>query len=460
MDYSVDDGDDINILRDNMMAMREWMKEKGYQDRPLIVSEMKEKGYQDRPLIVSEYGALWPEWFAPQFTPQRVSHFMTQTFDLFLYETYPDIGYPGDDYRLVQAWAWYSLSDQSYNGYLFYNGSKQISPMGQAYADYTAALTDTQADYTDLATQVWINLDPLEHLTPTVPYSALTVTLPVTGAIANLGKVPATGVVITSPLLGFQATQDVPGRYEEDITPLLLPTLVLTRPGVYDVSLIADPAQALADPRRWNNSFTATVDARPDLLVSATAWSIQPSGILSGVLGVTLTVANGGSWPSPPVSGTLSLSDTQGTLFLPAQRFPIPALGSGAQVTVVEELALPTLSDDFYRLALEVDNNGAVDEWDESNNRIEMVIPIAVTTTLQPDAVAVLTSTSGHLEFLFPAGTVTTPTEIQFVPRVTSELPSGPLIGVTAFTLAACRGGQPISLTPSIPITVTWQYRR
>ncbi|MCK4450705.1 MAG: hypothetical protein KAX26_08950, partial [Anaerolineae bacterium] len=59
----------------------------------------------------------------------------------------------------------------------------------------------------------------------------------------------------------------------------------------------------------------------------------------------------------------------------------------------------------------------------------------------------------------FPAGTVTTPAEIQFVPRMTSELPSGPLVGVTAFTLAACQGGQPVSLTPSIPITVTWQYR-
>jgi hypothetical protein len=156
---------------------------------------------------------------------------MTQTFDLFLYETYPDVGYPADDYRLVQAWAWYSLSDQHYNGYLFYNDSQQISPMGQAYADYTAALTDTQADYTDLATQLWVNLDPLEHLTPTVPYDALTVTLPVTGAVANLGKVEATGVVITSPLLGFQATQDVSGRYEEDITPLPFPMLVFTQPG-------------------------------------------------------------------------------------------------------------------------------------------------------------------------------------------------------------------------------------
>ncbi|MDY6877644.1 MAG: hypothetical protein SWK90_15790, partial [Chloroflexota bacterium] len=443
MDYSVDDGDNINILRDNMKAMREWMKEKGYQDRPLIVSE---------------YGALWPEWFAPQFTPQRVSHFMTQTFDLFLYETDLDIGYPADDYRLVQAWAWYSLSDQYYNGYLFYNSSQQISPMGQAYADYTAALTDTQAIYVDLSTQLWVNLDPLEYLTPTVPYDALTVTLPVTGAVADLSKLPATGVVITSPLLGFQATQDVPGRYEEDVAPLSLPTLVLTRPGVYDVSLIADQNQALADSRRWNNAFTSTVDARPDLLVSAMAWSIQPQGILSGVLNVTLTVSNGGLWPSPLISGTLAMSDTEGTLFLPAQRFPIPALGSGAQVTIVEELALSTLSDDFYRLALDVDSDEIVDEWDESNNLIEMVTPIVVTTMLQSDVGAVLTSTGGQLAVLFSAETVTTPTEIRFTPRMTSELPPGSLISVTAFELAAYRDGQPVSLTPSLPITVTWQY--
>jgi len=105
-----------------------------------------------------------------------------------------------------------------------------------------------------------------------------------------------------------------------------------------------------------------------------------------------------------------------------------------------------------------VDNNGAVDEWDESNNRIDLVVPIVVTTMLQPDAATVLTSTGGQLAFLFPAGTVTTPTEIRFVPRVTSELPPSPLIGVTTFALAVCRGGQPISLTPPLPITVTWQY--
>jgi hypothetical protein len=32
------------------------------------------------------------------------------------------------------------------------------------------------------------------------------------------------------------------------------------------------------------------------------------------------------------------------------------------------------------------------------------------------------------------------------------------MIGVTAFELAAYRGGRPLSLAPVLPITVTWQY--
>ncbi len=451
MDYPVRDGDNVDVLRNHFIAMRQWMKDKGGQNKPLIISE---------------YGVLWPDWFADEdgrtFPPARVSHFMTQTYDLFLNEAYPDIGYPEDDYRLVQAWAWYSLSDdQYYNGYLFHSGSKELSPMGQTYADYTAALTDTQADYIDLTAQLWVNSEPLKHLTPTVPYDALTITLPVTGAVANLGQVPAAGVVITSPLPGFQLIQDVPARYEEDVAPLPVPMLVITEPGIYDPSLIADPAQAVADARRWNNTCTVTVDARPDLLISTTAWSIRSPGTPDGMLGVTLRTTNEGLWPTLPVSGALYLSSIHGTLTLPAQRFSIPALGSGAQVTVVEELTLPVPNEDIYRLALEVDSDGVLDEQDEGNNYVEMTIPVVVTTTLQPDAAAVLTSASGHLAFLFPAGTVTRPMEIRFTPRLPSESPPGPLIGVTAFTLAAYRDGQPIPselMTLLLPITVTWQY--
>ena len=453
MDYPVDDGDNIDVFWGNIRAMREWMKAKGYQDRPLIVSE---------------YGVLWPEWFAPQFTPQRVSHFMTQTFDLFLYEMDLDIGYPADDYRLVQAWAWYSLSDDRlYNGYLFYSDSKELSPMGQAHADYTAALTDTS--YTDLAVHRSATLDtsPLENLTPGVPYETTSATLPILLHVTNLGKLPANDVLIVTYLPNLLTnTVPFPARYAANVTPLTIGSIVLTQPARYDldleISVVADPDNVVNDPRVWNNTMTSTmtntVDARPDLVISTMAWSVHSPGTLGSTLNVTLTSTNSGLWPSPPVSGTLTLSNTHGTLLLPAQYFPIPVLGAGAQAVITEELTPLTSHDDVYRLALEVDSAGVLDEQDEGNNRVEMTIPIVVTTTLQPDAASVLTSTSGRLAFVFPAGTVTMPTEIRFTPLLTSELPPDPPLGVFAFGLTAYRGEQPVSLTPLRLITVTWQY--
>jgi hypothetical protein len=500
-----------------------------------------------------------------------VSHFMTQTFDLFLDEPFLDVGYPEDGYRLVQTWAWYSLSDDAqYNGYLFRSNTKQISSMGQTYANYTAALPDPQ--YTDLAVQLWLDSEPLDHITTTAPHRGLTVTLPVEGSVANLGKAPA-DVLLAAPPLGYQDTISLPARYEEVSSTLPLPSLVLTQSGMYTLSLIADPAQQIEDPRRWNNAFTVTLDARPDLVIPTTTWSVHGNGILSGSLSITLTVANTGTWPSPLVSATLAVSNAYGTLLMLSRRLPIPALGPGTQETLTEELTLSASSGGLYYVTLEVDGDNTLDEQNENNNRVEMAIDVrpdlvisvtnwtirppvtttgslsvglrvineglwptlpistliilkdargtlllpdyrlptpalasgaqitstvafvlqpppsdlyhlaahvdsdgiqnerseennqaeaiihmVVTTTLQPEVTGVLTSTSGHLVFIFPAGTVTRPTEIRFTPLATSEVPPGLPHKIAAFRLAAYQNGQPVSLTPPLPITVTWQY--
>jgi hypothetical protein len=559
IDYRMHDADDMDIFRENLIAFRQWMKDKGEQNKPLIISE---------------YGILWPEYYPGTsillkdeegnvFSPTRVSHFMTQTFDLLLYDSFPDVGYPEDGYRLVQAWTWYSLSDTYYNGNLFNPGTGQITSMGQTYADYVATLPDPP--YTDAAVRLWLDAGPLEHLDPASPPGDLTATLPVAGGIANLGKAPAQ-VPVSAPLLGYQETLNIPARYEGDVGALPLPSLVLTRSGVYDLLLVADPAQQIVDPRRSNNAFTVTVDARPDLVISTTTGSAQPLGILSGTLVVTATVANTGTWPSPPVSGTLTASGAQ-------DRFPIPAIGSGKQETIVDALTLPASSgglfyltlevdsdsvaaeqnesnnwcemvidarpdltisttawsvrppittpgalsvtlgvlsegpwptipvsttislkdargvplppdrrlatpallpgaqaavaatvtlalpaSDLYRLTAQVDSDDIQDEHDEGNNTTKAILRVVVTTTLQPDATGVLTSTSGHLVFIFPAGTVTAATEIRFTPLLTSEVPAGLPLKAAAFQLAAYRDGQPVSLTLSLPVTVTWQY--
>jgi hypothetical protein len=571
MDYKIRDADDTSLFRDNLITFRQWMKDKGEQNKPLIISE---------------YGILWPDWLADEdgekYTQARVSHFMTQTFDLFLNETFTDVGYPEDNYRLVQTWAWYSLSeDQNYNGYLFNSGNKQITLMGQTYASYTAALSD--APYADLTIHDGATLDtsPLQDITPGDPYETTSVTLPIWVHVANLGKLPTNNVpVVAETPYAITSTVALSSRYTTDITPFTVP-LVLTQPARYEfdsgLRIVVDPDDTVNDPRPWNNVMTVTtpttIDARPDLAITMTAWSVRPTETLSGVLSITLTVMNKGVWPAPPVSGTLSLSNAQGSLLLPSQhfsipalkfgdwvtiteeltlphptcalyrlalkadsddlvdepdennnqqeievsvwpdllismtgwsaqspgepdsvlsvtflvsneglwlaspvsgtrylsntygtlllsshRFPIPPIASGDQVTITQETALPTLGEDFYRLTLEADSDNILEEQNEGNNRAEAMIPIVVTTTLEPGVAGVLTSTSGNIAFQFPAGTVATTTELCFIPLWPPELPPGPPLHIAAFQLAVCPGEPPVSPTLPHPITVTWQY--
>ncbi|MCX7683253.1 MAG: hypothetical protein N2508_15020 [Anaerolineae bacterium] len=558
-DYKIRDADNINIFRDNLIAFRQWMKDKGQQNKPLIITE---------------YGILWPEWLPDEdgrkYTPARVSHFMTRTFNLFLYEQYPEVGYPADDYRLVQAWAWYSLFDDvQYNGYLFRSSTKTLSPMGQTYATYTAALSDTL--YTDLVVDLKVDTAPLEALTITQPPTSGAVYLPVRGYLANMGKQPANNVLLASPELAFQSLVNVPARYTGNAIARVLPSLALTQCGVYTLTLVADPNAQIDDPRRWNNTYRRTVHAGPDLAILTTTWQVHDPGLQGGVLHITSTVANlrvlatprvsgtlwlsyaqgslvpavpldvpaipfgkgvtvtgqislpccgavysitlevdhtarlpdrnrgnnrlmlqadtrpdlvvsaslsillpdygragaltvsitttnAGIWTSPPVSATVALSDIFENPLLPVRRWSLPPLEHGASAShmVTSELSFP--APDVYLLHIFVDSGEELDEQNEMNNSVELTIPVVITAMLQPDSATYFSSTSGLLVFLFPTGTVTLPTEIRFTPLWPRRLPPGPPLGIMGFNLSAYRGGQPISLTFQLPVTVIWTY--
>jgi len=111
--YEIDHGDDLEIFRQQIVDFRQWMAEHGYQNKPLVVSE---------------YGILMPEEYG--FPPERVVAFLTGTFDFFLTASDPALGYPADDYRLVQRWCWYSL-DATENSY----------PTGRLFDPQTGAMT-------------------------------------------------------------------------------------------------------------------------------------------------------------------------------------------------------------------------------------------------------------------------------------------------------------------------------
>lgn len=452
IEYTVDEADDISLLFNNIAAMRTWMAEKGQRDRPLIITE---------------YGVLWPQWFAPQFTPERVSHFMTQTFDLFLHSTDLDIGYPADDYRLVQAWAWYSLSDdQLYNGYLFHSDSKTLSPMGEAYGAYTASLSDSV--YADLSARLianWPDYTPTAASAHAAEQISLTVSL--TGNIGNLGKLPANGISarleilsngLVTTVTGWDETYAVPARFD-GITMLSPLTVTLTTQGRYELHLSLDPDNQVDEPREWNNIATATVDLRPDLEPINLDYRLTDPFTQNGTLVSTVTVRNQGIWPSPAVSGTVYLQAMQTDTLAFSERFSVPPINIEDQARLEITLSWPVPDHDLYQLKVQLDEDDELDEQREDNNSYELLIPVTVGADVTPNATTVLTSASGAVGFIFSAGSVTMPTEIRLMPLWPGEWETGVLKPSTiAFSLTAKRGDLPIPLTFAQPVSVTWHY--
>jgi hypothetical protein len=85
--------------------------------------------------MVSEYGILMPADYG--FGPERVERFMLGTYDFMLHAADAEIGYPADDNRLVQGWAWYSLADDVYpTGNLVDLETGQITTLGQTHRDF------------------------------------------------------------------------------------------------------------------------------------------------------------------------------------------------------------------------------------------------------------------------------------------------------------------------------------
>ncbi|MGQ9785295.1 MAG: hypothetical protein ACUVSJ_02425 [Anaerolineae bacterium] len=127
--YTIQDNDNMTYFKRQIEDMRQWMKQNGYQNLPLIVSE---------------YGINMPPMYG--FDAKRVIDYMYKTFQYMLNAKDCNLGYPQDGCRLVQRWAWYSLNDQMYvpppactgndcgfNGNLFDPKTRQITEFGLAY---------------------------------------------------------------------------------------------------------------------------------------------------------------------------------------------------------------------------------------------------------------------------------------------------------------------------------------
>lgn len=126
--WEIEDHDNLDLFRQQIVDFRRWMVKQGQRDKPLIVSE---------------YGILMPTEYG--FPPERVAAFMTETFDFLLNAADPDIGYPADGNRLVQRLTWYSLSDTVYpTSNLVDPKTGELTLLGQTFANYAASLAEGQ----------------------------------------------------------------------------------------------------------------------------------------------------------------------------------------------------------------------------------------------------------------------------------------------------------------------------
>jgi hypothetical protein len=120
--YSDSKHNSLGIFDQQIRAFRQWMKDRGQQNKPLIVSE---------------YGIAY--YHAGMEDPDLVQDFVLATFDYFMNTKDCNLGYPADECRLVQRWAWYSL-DHNINinkySYLIDPDTLHKTPTGDVFANY------------------------------------------------------------------------------------------------------------------------------------------------------------------------------------------------------------------------------------------------------------------------------------------------------------------------------------
>jgi hypothetical protein len=98
--------DNLDIFKGQVVAMRTWMKAHGQQNKPLILSEFSILYAYE----IDDNGCFQADEYGQCFTPERVSTFAQGTLTYLQYEAIdPSLGYPADNYRLVQQWLWFAI---------------------------------------------------------------------------------------------------------------------------------------------------------------------------------------------------------------------------------------------------------------------------------------------------------------------------------------------------------------
>jgi hypothetical protein len=176
--------DSLEVFREQVAAMRGWMKVHGQRDKPLYLSEWSllypyeiDPGPPPSCFLRDEFGNCFP--------PERVARYLTETVAYLEGAVDADLGYPRDGNRLVQRWLWWGM----YTPPNFAGGVSNLLSSNRP----TATLTLIGQNYRDLiqAQPTYVNLFPhkVTHPSPVAVDGPVTVTLAV--AVRNSGNAAA-----------------------------------------------------------------------------------------------------------------------------------------------------------------------------------------------------------------------------------------------------------------------------
>lgn len=132
--YCFAEHDDMDVFAEQVVAMRTWMKERGQQNKPLILTEFSLLYPYEQDVgscfLMDENGEC--------FTPTRVATFMQNAFNYLNDARSPQLGYLLDDNRLVQQWMWFSIytNAEGSASNLATADLRQMTLMGETFRDY------------------------------------------------------------------------------------------------------------------------------------------------------------------------------------------------------------------------------------------------------------------------------------------------------------------------------------
>ena len=108
--YCFAEHDDINLFDDHVRRMRQWMKDHGQQNKPLMLSEFSIL----YPYELDGGSCFLQDEFGNCFTPPRVINHLYNTVN-YLESTGvdPQLGHPLDGGRMVQQWSWFSINQNN-----------------------------------------------------------------------------------------------------------------------------------------------------------------------------------------------------------------------------------------------------------------------------------------------------------------------------------------------------------